>query len=492
VISGLKPYPAYKDSGVPWLGQVPEHWGLRRLGASVLGCISGTWGEDPNGRDDILCVRVADFDRTRFRIRLNRPTLRAVSPSDRQHKQLHRDDLLLEKSGGGDLQPVGVVVMYDHDVPAVCSNFVARMPIAPSYDPRYLLYLHAWLYSIRLNLRSVKQTTGIQNLDSRAYLSELVAFPSPGEQVAIAGFLAHADRRILNLVRAKQKLIKLLEEQKQVLVQSAVTRGLDPGIRLVPSGTEWLRDIPEPWEIKPLKALAVIQSGVTLGKQYVGLGVRELPYLRVANVQDGRLDLSEVKRIAVPEAEVARSSLQAGDVLMTEGGDPDKLGRGCVWEGQIEPCLHQNHVFAVRPLAHRLRPHYLAAILSSQYAKDYFLRTAKQTTNLASTNKTTIGQFPVVLPPLEVQDAILCALNADLMRLNLAASNARREVDLLREYRTRLIADVVTGKLDVRSVAASLPEEVDDPDVLTDVSILAEDDGRPLEDDEPAPAEAIT
>ena len=110
MIADLKPYPAKKDSGVEWLGAVPQHWEVHRLGTSVHGCINGIWGNDPNGREDLPCVRVADFDRARLRVRLAKPTLRAVAPGERKRRLLKKSDLLLEKSGGGDLQPVGVVM----------------------------------------------------------------------------------------------------------------------------------------------------------------------------------------------------------------------------------------------------------------------------------------------------------------------------------------------------------------------------------------------
>ena len=119
---------------------------------------------------DIVCVRVADFDRVQFRVRLDEPTLRSIDPRSVQSHRLAEKDLLLEKSGGGEKQPVGAVVMYDHGERAVCSNFVARMPVANGNDPRYLSYLHAALYAARINTRSIKQSTGIQNLDSGCYL----------------------------------------------------------------------------------------------------------------------------------------------------------------------------------------------------------------------------------------------------------------------------------------------------------------------------------
>ena len=131
-----------------------------------------------------------------------------------------------------------------------------------------------------------------------------------------------------------------------------------------------------------------------------------LPYLRVANVQDGHVDLSVIKEITLKPAEVDRYSLRKGDVLFTEGGDFDKLGRGTVWNGEIEPCLHQNHVFAVRPNPSRLLPEFLAFQAASQYGRRYFQLSSKQSTNLASINSTQLKQFPVLLPPLPEQRKI--------------------------------------------------------------------------------------
>jgi len=130
MIADLKPYAEYKESGLPWLGQVPGHWDVRRLRASITDCVNGIWGTDPNGRDDLICVRVADFDRVNLRVSLRKKTVRAIPLSVRSRRLLHRGDLLLEKSGGGDLQPVGAVVAFDFDEPATCCNFVARMPLA--------------------------------------------------------------------------------------------------------------------------------------------------------------------------------------------------------------------------------------------------------------------------------------------------------------------------------------------------------------------------
>jgi type I restriction enzyme S subunit len=283
----LGPYPEYRDSGIPWLGEIPAHWNIERLKTSVLGCINGTWGNDPDGYQDLACVRVADFDRYSLRVRFAEPTLRSVSTAERHRRTLQSGDLLLEKSGGGDLQPVGAVMLYDHDSEAVCSNFVARMPIAPGFDSRYLVYLHSHLYSIRLNVRSIKQTTGIQNLDSDAYLSELVAFPSTIEQREIAEFLDLQSIHAARLIRAKLRLIELLNEQKQAIIHRAVTRGLDPGVPMKPTGLDWLPEVPEHWDTVKIARIARVFNGTTPSRmqpQYWEEGT--IPWLSSGKVND--------------------------------------------------------------------------------------------------------------------------------------------------------------------------------------------------------------
>ena len=296
-----------------------------------------------------------------------------------------------------------------------------------------------------------------------------VGVPPVSEQSAIVRFLDRADRRIRRSIRTKEKLIGLLEEQKRAVIHQAVTGQIDvrtgrPYPAYKPSGVESLGDVPAYWRVVRLKDVAQVQTGLTLGKDYGGARTISRPYLRVANVQAGHLNLDEVKSIDVPPSEAERSALLDGDVLMTEGGDIDKLGRGCIWNNEIPGCLHQNHIFATRCNRNTLDPKFLVGLMASQHGRAYFQLTAKQTTNLASTNSTTLRAFPIPLPPLDDQLSILRAISEMANALDSAAGRAATEIDLLREYRTRLIADVVTGKLDAREAAATLPEEPGEPD----------------------------
>lgn len=181
-----------------------------------------------------------------------------------------------------------------------------------------------------------------------------------------------------------------------------------------------------------LGEIADIASGVTKGQNYNGRKTVEVPYLRVANVQDGYLDLSVIKTIQALPSEIEELRLKPGDVVMTEGGDFDKLGRGAIWRGEIENCIHQNHIFRVRLDASKVTPEFFENYLLSPKAKDYFLMASKQTTNLASINMTQLKQLPVSLYPLSLQEEF-AGVAARVERMRARQAESERQVEGLFE-----------------------------------------------------------
>ena len=169
---------------------LPQGWRWQRLKYLIADSRNGIWGDDADGGpDDIACARVADFDRQRFYVKLPLQTFRKIGSEQLRGRVLSRGDLLLEKSGGGELTSVGAVVQFDGEEPAVCSNFVAVVKAANGVNARWLCYLNAHLYSAGVNRRSIKQTTGIQNLDSAQYFDEVVSVP-----LCWSNFHGHLDR----------------------------------------------------------------------------------------------------------------------------------------------------------------------------------------------------------------------------------------------------------------------------------------------------------
>jgi len=168
------------------------------------------------------------------------------------------------------------------------------------------------------------------------------------------------------------------------------------------------------WPRIELGEVGDVVAGVTLGRKTNSKATRPIPYLRVANVKDGHLDLSNLSTIEATETEIERLLLQPGDILLTEGGDPDKLGRGTFWNDELEECIHQNHIFRVRFPSESYLPEFIAAQIGSAYGKDYFFAHAKKTTGIATINQKVLKGFPVLSPTIEIQKGIMAALNNQL------------------------------------------------------------------------------
>ena len=443
-------YPAYKGSGVDWLGEVPAHWDVKRLRLTVTGCQNGVWGAEPDGIDDTICVRVADFNRVEFRVGLDEPTLRSIDRGTLQNRLLQEKDLLLEKSGGGEKQPVGAVVIFDHRERAVCSNFVARMPVADDHHPRYLTYLHAALYSARINTRSIKQSTGIQNLDSASYLSESVGIPGEHEQHTIAVFLDRKTAKIDALVAMKERLIELLQEKRTALITLAVTRGLDPSVPMKDPGVEWLGEIPTHWEVKRLWHLTPrdrkIMYGIVLPGPNIDVGV---PIVKGGDVAR-RLKLDALSRTSFEiESHYVRSRLRGGDLVYAI--------RGSIGEVEVVPAELEgaNLTQDAARVAYTNATHG-GWLLYALRSKGVFgqLEAGALGATIKGINIRDLKRARIPVPPKSEQTEVASFLAAEIRKFDDLSSKIRTAIDHLKEYRTALISAAVTGKIDVRKEAA--------------------------------------
>ena len=443
--------PVYKDSGVEWLGEIPAHWEVKRLRWTVDGCQNGLWGEEADGINDTICVRVADFDRKQFLVDLDNPTLRSIDPSVAQARGLEENDLLLEKSGGGEKQPVGAVVMYNHDLPAVCSNFVARMRAASGYDPRYLTYLHAALYAARINTRSIKQSIGIQNLDGASYLSESVGVPGEREQDEIAGFLDRETAKADELVAKKERLIELLQEKRTALITRAVTQGLDPKVPMKDSGVGWLGQIPEQWEVKRTKFAATLRSGHTPSRQRQEYWENcTIPWFGLADVwqiRDGQVEYVDDTAEKISEIGLANSAarlLPKGTVILSRTAS---VGFSAVL--RVEMATTQDFVNWI--CGQSLQPEYLLYVFRAM-GQEF------QRLTMGSTHQTIympdVGGFSTPVPPAADQTEIVAFIRKELADIDALITKVQQAIELLNEYRSALISAAVTGRIDVQNEAA--------------------------------------
>ena len=322
---------------------------------------------------------------------------------------------------------------------------IATFLPSDKYDLRYLYYA-APLFIIK---NANENIYGAKLLNQELIRNALILNPPYNEQVSVADYLDAKCAEIDALIAAKEKTNALLTERRQSIIYEAVTKGLDPNAPMKDSQVFWIGYIPCHWDVTRLKFYATIRTGFTLGKRYdASEELQEYPYLRVANVQGEYTDLSNVTTIYMPASEAEQYRLHAGELLMTEGGDRDKLGRGSVWHGEIPDCLHQNHVFALAT-KEQLNVEYLSYLTTSSVGRDYFDFTAKKTTNLASTNATTILEFKIPFPSREEQDQIVAFLNTECSAIDELMARNDDTIAALKEYRQSIIYEAVTGKIEV-------------------------------------------
>lgn len=430
----MRRYESYKPSETEWLGDIPSHWSVtpaKRLFREV--------SEKDHPDAELLSVtqEFGVVPRDQLEQRVVMPTGQLQT-----FKLVREDDFVISlRSFQG-----GIEYSEFTGLVSPAYTILRKQKKANSRYLKHLLKSAPFISELNTAVTGIREGKNI-SFAEMAY--SLLPLPPQDEQDSIVAFLDQRTAEIDAAISKKERLIELLNEQRSVQVNRAVTLGMDQSVSLRKGESEWVESIPEHWEVIPLKHISTVQSGVTLGKNYASTKTtKSFPYLRVANVQDGYIDLSTVTEIVLPVREAKNYLLRAGDILVTEGGDIDKLGRGNCWDGQIEECLHQNHVFAVRILK-RVRPEFVALITGVSYARRYFTTTANKTTNLASTNKTKLGNLPVLVPPLPEQDAILDFCKQVKAQYDALISSVSREISALKEMKSSLIAEAVTGRIKI-------------------------------------------
>lgn len=437
-----EPYAEYKESGVEWLGQLPADWDVRRIKMSVASGRNGIWGQEPEGDPNaVWCIRVADFDRTKQLVSSSQRTMRYVTPEELSPRRLSRGDLLLEKSGGGENNPVGFVVRYDHYGTAVCSNFVARLQLREGMDSRFWAYVHATTYSVRLTQRSIKQTSGIQNLDQASYFNELAPFPSLNTQIRIADFLDRETAQIDTLIAKQVRLIELLDEKRQAVITHAVTKGLDPTAPTKSSGISWLGDVPAHWAIRKFSQVTTINGGQ--------VDPREEPWasmLLIApnHVESGTGKITHRETSADQGADSGKYLVKAGEVIYS------KI-RPYLRKVVIAPedCLCSADMYGIRAIHGTMSNRFLQELMLSKPFTD-FTSDSSARVAMPKINRESLAQGFLWFPPLEEQENILEYIDMQSESIDRLEGRARKFIELLRERRSALISAAVTGKIDVR------------------------------------------
>lgn len=428
----------------PWTDSVPPDWAVTRLDSVADIMFSNVDKHTLDGESSVrLCNYVDVYKNERITGRLN--FMEASADQGEIDKfQIKCGDVLATKDSE-EADDIAIPALVAEDLPGVlCGYHLAMIRPRTKASGSFLAWLHA---SKSFRAQYEAKAVGVTRFGLSQYSFRAARIPLPKlpEQQRIAAYLYASCVAIDAAVATKRRQVETLEALGKAIIQRAVTRSISTRVDLESTGNPWMEQVPRGWKLVCLKRIAEVQGGLTLGKQYEDPLI-ERPYLRVGNVQDGHLDLADVSTIELPASVAATVELRPNDVLMTEGGDLDKLGRGYLWQGEIPGCLHQNHIFAVRCFTHKLQPMFLAYVTAAKYGRDYFEATGKKTTNLACTNATKVGEFPIPLPSLPEQQAIIAYLDSKLADLKKVSANIESQIATLLSYRKSLIHECVTGQ----------------------------------------------
>ena len=425
---GLDSYPAYRPSGIPWLGEVPEHWGVRRLKAVCQLVYGDSLPADARGHGIV-----------------------PVFGSNGQvgmHTEANTGAPCIVVGRKGSF---GKVHYSERPVFAIDTTYYV--------DERHTTAKLPWLSRVLswLQLDAVTRDSAIPGLNREEAYDRLLPLPPLPEQRAIDRYLDYVDRRIRRYVRAKRKLIALLEEERKAIVNRAVTRGLDPNVRLKPSGVEWLGDVPEHWEISRVKTefhslnhrrvpLSAVERGAMSVRRYDYYGASGV----IDKVEDYLFD-DNLLLIAEDGANLVLRNLPLAIVA-----------RGKFWVN--------NHAHILKPRRGNLE--YLAAVMERLNYTPWISGAAQP-----KLTQDRLMSIAIAVPPPSEQAEVIDKVTEETAALRHAIARARRQIELVEEYRTRLIADVVTGKLDVREAASQPPNEDDEAETIRENGPLA--DGQP-------------
>lgn len=347
----------------------------------------------------------------------------------------------------GKLRPyLDKAVLADQD--GMCTTELLVLRAREGVDPHFLV---AVVHCQAFVEHAISGTTGAQH--PRTSWHRISEFELPNFSLEERAKITNLAWVTHNSLLACEEAIEAGSHLKRVAMQELFKKGL----RKVGQIETEFGLVPENWKPMALDDCATVQTGVAKGRKFSDAEMVDVPYLRVANVQDGHLDLAEMKEIHIRRSEVERYRLQTGDVVLTEGGDFDKLGRGFIWRGELDLCVHQNHVFAVRPDRASLLPEFFAYLAQSSYGKAYFLKVAHKTTNLACINSTKLKAFPVLIPPtLDEQQEIVDILDA----LDRSNGFQKRKLAVLEDLSQTLLRKLISGQTRVSDLDLSALEQV--------------------------------
>ena len=454
----LNPYPAYTPSSVPWLGDVPAHWEVRRLQHVTNMKVSNV---DKHIKETELPVRLCNYVDVYKNDRITEGItfMPATATADEIEKfRLESGDVLITKDSET-WNDIGVPALVEFSADDLIAGYHLALlrPLRGVLDG---LYLFRTLQSATIAHQFHVSANGVTRygLSQHGIKSALLPLPPLPEQTAIVRYLDHADRQMRRYIDGKETLIGLLEEQRQAVVQHAVTRGLDPDVRLKPSGIDWLGDVPAHWEVRRLKQVASLNPSKREVRASL-LADTPVTFLPMEHVgTDGRIESGEM----LPASDVWNgfTYFEREDVLVAKITPCFENGKGACLDSLPTKVGFGSTEFHVLRYGPSISPQFLYRLTTLEEFRRLGVNAMIGAAGQQRVPQAFVANYPIAIPPLPEQAAIVEHLDKATADIDTAIANTRREIDLLREYRTRLIADVVTGQVDVREAAVELGDIV--------------------------------
>lgn len=428
-----------KSSGVEWIGQIPNLWSTIRIKNIIAQRDAGAWGEVEQGNDnDVICIRVADFDYSHFTIQNNKDyTLRNYSDLQIKSLKLNKGDILIEKSGGGEKTPVGRTVIFDKNFKALFANFIERIRVTEEIYYKYFQYIFSSFYSQGHTKLYIKQTTGIQNLNiTEMFSREVIPLPPLPEQQAIADYLDDKCAQIDNITATINEQIEVLKQYKKSVITEAVTKGLDPNVPMKDSGVDWIGQIPETWEvIKGKYCLNILNRPVKADD-----GV-------ITCFRDGEVTLRSKRRedgFTISLQETGYQGINPGD-LVVHGMDGFAGAIGISdSRGKATPVLNvldttNNKKFFM---------YYLRTLAFNEV---FIALSTGIRVRSCDTNWNKLRQLEYLIPSLPEQQVIANYLDDKCAQIDAVIADKQAQLETLAAYKKSLIYEYVTGKKSVPS-----------------------------------------
>ena len=479
MIADLKPYPAMKDSGVEWLGEVPAHWEVRRLRRTLRAVAE-------RNRSDLPLLSV---------VREKGVVLRDVSNKDENHNFIPDDLTNYKVVEQGQFAMNKMKAWQGSYGVSKFDGIVSPAYFVFNLDSVNGDYFHTAIRSKAYVPYFTQASDGVRigQWDlSLARMREIpFSVPPRTEQAAIVRYLDYADRRIQRYIRAKQKLITLLEEQKQAIIHRAVTGKVDirtglPYPAYKPSGVEWLGDVPEHWKVCKLRQCGSVSGGMTPSMDVRRFWGGLVPWVTPKDMKQAVISDSSVRTTNSAVQETSLRLVEPPAVLIVVRGMI--LARRVPIACTAAPVTINQDMKALRTVKGTNAAFLARSLDSAQEAFIPLIDEAGHGTRRLPMERW--RELVITIPPEEEQAAIVEYLDNTTADIDSVIDHTRHQINLLQQYRTRLIADVVTGKLDVREAASRLPDEVEEPELCDETDALTEGKEEPSDDLDAAPEEA--